>query len=51
VAGDAAVFALRDERLYLFRNAASRARFIADAAMAERAEARWPALRRDLVRD
>jgi hypothetical protein len=50
VAGDAAVFAIRDGRLYVFRDARSRARFLADAALAGRAEARWPALARDLVR-
>jgi hypothetical protein len=44
------VFALRDGRLYVFRDKGSRLRFLADPALAGRAEARWPALRRGLVR-
>ncbi|HEX8664845.1 MAG TPA: YHS domain-containing (seleno)protein [Beijerinckiaceae bacterium] len=51
VAGDPAVFAVRDGRLYVFRDKGSRTRFLADPALAEKAEARWPALKRDLVRD
>ena len=50
VAGDPAVFAVRDGRLYVFRDKGSRTRFLADPALAEKAEARWPALRRGLVR-
>ena len=50
VAGDSAVFAVREGRLYVFRDKGSRARFLADPALAGRAEARWPALKRDLVR-
>jgi hypothetical protein len=51
VAGDATVFAIRDNRLYVFRHERSRARFLADATLADKAESRWPDLRRDLVRD
>lgn len=51
VAGDATVFVIRDGRLYVFRNERSRVRFLADASLAGKAEARWPELQRDLVRD
>jgi hypothetical protein len=51
VAGDPAVFAVRDGQLYVFRDKGSRTRFLADPALAQKAEARWPALKRDLVRD
>jgi hypothetical protein len=44
------LFAVHNGRLYLFRNERSRARFLADPLLAEKAEARWPDLRRDLVR-
>src|SRR5215203_5554844 len=50
VAADATLFAIRDGRLYVFRGERSRARFEADASLADKAEARWPELRRDLVR-
>ena len=50
VAGDPAVFAVREGRLYVVRDKGSRVRFLADPALAGRAEARWPVLRRDLVR-
>jgi hypothetical protein len=49
VAADPAVFLVRGERLYLFRNEASRARFLAEPSIEARAEARWPELRRGLV--
>ena len=50
VAADPTLFAIRDGRLYLFRGERSRARFEADASLAGKAEARWPELKRDLVR-
>jgi hypothetical protein len=50
VAADPTLFAIRDGRLYVFRGERSRARFEADASLAGKAEARWPELRRDLVR-
>ena len=50
VAADPTLFAIRDGRLYLFRDERSRARFLADASLAGKAEARWPELKRDLVR-
>lgn len=51
VAGEPALFLIREERLYLFRNDRSRARFLADPTLAEKAEARWAELGRRLVRD
>ena len=47
---DPTLFAIRDGRLYVFRGERSRARFKADESLAGKAEARWPELRRDLVR-
>ena len=38
---DPTLFAVLAERLYLFRDEASRRRFLADPGLAERAEARW----------
>lgn len=49
VQADPAIFALHRERLYLFRTEGDRAAFLADPALAERAEARWETLRRDFV--
>ncbi|MCJ2014793.1 YHS domain-containing (seleno)protein [Methylobacterium sp. J-076] len=46
VGADPAVFAVIDERLYLFRDAQRRARVVADPALAGRAEAIWPTLGR-----
>lgn len=43
---DPAVFAILDGRLYLFRDAERRARFVADPALARKAEAIWPTLGR-----
>jgi hypothetical protein len=48
VAADPAVFVV-GERLYLFRNETSRARFLAEPSIEARAEARWPELSRGLV--
>lgn len=39
------IFAVIDERLYLFRDAGRRARFLADPGLAGQAEAAWPGLR------
>jgi hypothetical protein len=50
VAGEPTLFTIRNERLYLFRNGRSRARFEADPSLAEKAEARWVDLQRGLVR-
>ena len=44
VDADPLVFAVIGERLYLFRDAARRARFLADPGSAARAEAAWPSL-------
>jgi hypothetical protein len=49
VPGDPAIFAVFDGRLYLFRDRQSRARFLADESVAERAETRWPALSQELA--
>jgi hypothetical protein len=43
------LYLVRDNRLYLFRNDANRARFLADEALAERSEGNWQALAKDLV--
>jgi hypothetical protein len=51
VAAEPTRFAIRDDRLYLFRDDRSRARFLRDPSLAEKAEARWPDLKRDLVRN
>lgn len=45
VDADPTVFALIGERLYLFRDAERRARFLADPGLAPAAEAAWPAMR------
>jgi YHS domain-containing protein len=45
VDADPLVFAVIAERLYLFRDAGRRARFVAEPSLAERAEAAWPGLR------
>jgi YHS domain-containing protein len=45
VDADPLVFAVIGARLYLFRDAGRRARFLADPGLAERAEAAWPSLR------
>ena len=46
VEADPLVFAVIDERLYLFRNAGRRDRVVAEPGLAAQAEASWPALRR-----
>ena len=46
VDADPLVFAVIDERLYLFRDAGRRARFLAEPGLARQAEAAWPAVRR-----
>src|SRR5829696_4602063 len=51
VAAEPTRFAIRDDRLYLFREDRSRARFLRDPSLAEKAKARWPDLKRDLVRN
>jgi hypothetical protein len=51
VAAEPTLFAIRNSRLYLFRNERSRARFLSDPSLAEKAEARWPDLKRDLVQN
>lgn len=45
VDADPLVFAVIGERLYLFRDAGRRARFLADPRLAAQAEAAWPGLR------
>ncbi|MWV24296.1 hypothetical protein FVE89_20375 [Methylobacterium sp. 2A] len=45
VDADPLVFAVIGNRLYLFRDAGRRARFLADPGLAGRAEAAWPGLR------
>lgn len=47
---DPLVFAVRDGRTYLFRNAAGRERFLAEAGAERAAEAGWARLRTGLVR-
>jgi len=49
IAADPTLFAVVAERLYLFRDEASRTRFLAEPALAERAAARWRELRPGLV--
>jgi YHS domain-containing protein len=49
VPADPSVFTVEDGRLYLFRDVATRDRVLADPSMLQRAEARWPRLRRGLV--
>lgn len=44
-----AIYLVRSGRLYLFRNDANRARFLADEALAGRAEEQWSVLSRRLV--
>lgn len=46
---DPRVFAIRDRRLYLFRDPGARARFLEDPDAPARAEAAWPAFRAGLV--
>lgn len=46
VDADPLVFAVIGERLYLFRNAERRARFLAEPGLARQAEAAWPAVSR-----
>lgn len=45
VDADPLIFAVIGERLYLFRDAGRRARFLADPDLVRRAEAAWPGLR------
>lgn len=45
VDADPLIFAVIGERLYLFRDAGRRARFLADPGLARQAEAAWPGLR------
>jgi YHS domain-containing protein len=45
VDADPLVFAVIGDRLYLFRDGARRARFLADPGLAGQAEAAWPGLR------
>lgn len=49
-AADPLVFAVRGGRTYLFRNAAGRERFLAEAGAERAAEAGWARLRTGLVR-
>lgn len=44
-----ALYLIREGRLYIFRNDASRARFLADPTIAAKSEERWIALRGGLV--
>lgn len=44
VDADPLIFAVLGERLYLFRDAGRRARFLADPGLAGRAEVAWPGL-------
>lgn len=48
VDADPLVFAVIDERLYLFRDAGRRARFLADPELVRQAEAAWPGLQDQL---
>jgi YHS domain-containing protein len=48
VDADPLVFAVIDERLYLFRDAERRARFLADPELVRQAEAAWPGLQDQL---
>lgn len=43
------IYAIAEGRLYLFRNDAGRARFLADPAVAAKAEERWGSLKGTLV--
>ena len=43
------LYLVHEGRLYIFRNDASRARFLADPAIAARSEERWNALKGELV--
>lgn len=49
VSTDPAIFAERDGRLYVFRTAENRERFLRDGEAASAAEAAWPRLRESLV--
>ena len=50
VEADPEIFVVRSGRLYFFRNAAARARFMADPGAASRAEVVWPRIGGRLVR-
>jgi hypothetical protein len=43
------LYLVRDGRLYLFRNDANRARFLADQTLAAQGEERWEAMKKGLV--
>ena len=49
VDADPTIFTLRNGRLYVFRSAANKDRFLGDAAMADRAERAWVRLGRTLT--
>jgi hypothetical protein len=49
VDADPTIYVVRSNRLYLFRNDANRARFLADQNLAERSEQGWRELRQALV--
>jgi hypothetical protein len=49
-AGDPRIFAIEGEHLYLFRDPASRAHFLASSTRAAAAEAAWPAIETTLTR-
>ncbi len=49
VASDPRRFAIVGARLFLFRSEESRQRFVADAALRAAADARWPAVSRQIV--
>jgi hypothetical protein len=45
------LYLVRDGRLYLFRNDANRARFLADQTLAAKGEAQWESVRKGLVKE
>ena len=49
VDADPAIYVVRSGRLYVFRNDANRARFLADEGLAERSERGWRELKQALV--
>lgn len=49
VDADPRIYLVERDRLYLFRNDGSRARFLADRALVTQAEANWPRLRQDIL--
>ncbi|MDJ1158144.1 YHS domain-containing (seleno)protein [Chelatococcus sp. SYSU_G07232] len=49
VEADPAIFAIVGERLYVFRTQEARDRFVSDGALADKAEARWPGVEKQLV--